>query len=617
MKISGYTLTSDEESRVLAIYEGVKAFMPKVRFDEREEILGIGEEGKFLFCYFLTKNDAVFVKFKGCSPRLLDNEAAISTDMALTAELFQSKDMSLKRTPSKSKEKKEYTPISPEGKDAEKALLLAEGVYPTEVASKYLSLKEELIRANINANFSSCPTRLKNALYRSHISSFAELFVLPISQIMSIPNFGKKCFKQLCNYMQMMLYTDSADKGEPFPPLLLEEKARLEKTNFIAEQTAPVSIDPDNVQTDFGSDTEKYDLLYLQLLDHINDAASTRLPVREYYIFLARLGVNESPKTLNEIGEQHGITRERVRQLVKKSLRRMSCQRASTEHLFELEYRRAVIVSSIKELSAENFLSFIFLQGASLHLIHFVCSHYLNNADAPVLQFRNALSKKIAQKKREEEEKENSRKFAEHFQRFITFPGKRRVITENDFARLKTEWVVSSEVADFVFNGQSYACASFLEQRVLKKLLESGIFKSIKMRSLKISIENRVFYPDMQCLTYDGTLVIIEVKPLFAMCRSEYVEKVKALRAYCEKYGFGYLVTDERGNSFEDIDDENAVFSKAVLEALERDGAISYQEYQELYTQTGASVKNLLTLIKKHDLYFSVPFVLKKKEHEL
>jgi hypothetical protein len=96
------------------------------------------------------------------------------------------------------------------------------------------------------------------------------------------------------------------------------------------------------------------------------------------------------------------------------------------------------------------------------------------------------------------------------------------------------------------------------------------------------------------------------------MCEYKNIEKFKALRNYCEKYGFGYLITDERGNSFEHIDEENCEFSRFVLKEIDDHGHIGYHKYKQIYAQTNASVKNLITLIKKHKLRFSFPFLLEK-----
>lgn len=55
MKIGTYQLTSLEENRILVIYEKLKHSFPCIRIDCRKEIIGIGEEGRYLMCYFSFK----------------------------------------------------------------------------------------------------------------------------------------------------------------------------------------------------------------------------------------------------------------------------------------------------------------------------------------------------------------------------------------------------------------------------------------------------------------------------------------------------------------------------------------------------------------------------------
>ena len=188
-------------------------------------------------------------------------------------------------------------------------------------------------------------------------------------------------------------------------------------------------------------------------------------------------------------------------------------------------------------------------------------------------------------------------------------------ITEDDFARLKTERIVKSEEDDlrhYSFDGITYQCESYLEQHMLHKFLTNQTFKSIKTQSLKIPFKNHFYYPDLQCLTHDNCLVIIEIKPLLNMCEHDNIEKFKDLKAYCEKYGFGFLIIDGTRNSFEHINEENYEFSKSILAEINKRGHVSYPRYKEIFIQSNASLKNLITLIKKHHLHFSFPFSIKK-----
>src|SRR5208282_4681252 len=53
-----------------------------------------------------------------------------------------------------------------------------------------------------------------------------------------------------------------------------------------------------------------------QIVVQAADQFCSRLPARDRRIVLARLGANDEPSTLEQIGRPHGLTRERVRQIV-------------------------------------------------------------------------------------------------------------------------------------------------------------------------------------------------------------------------------------------------------------------------------------------------------------
>ena len=89
MIIRGYTLSYDEERKVMSIYEELKKHFPEVRFDDRKAILGIGEEGSYLMCYFLREEDRTLVKFKYGERLALDNDQAIQDDLQRTVSLFR------------------------------------------------------------------------------------------------------------------------------------------------------------------------------------------------------------------------------------------------------------------------------------------------------------------------------------------------------------------------------------------------------------------------------------------------------------------------------------------------------------------------------------------------
>ena len=98
---------------------------------------------------------------------------------------------------------------------------------------------------------------------------------------------------------------------------------------------------------------------------------------------------------------------------------------------------------------------------------------------------------------------------------------------------------------------------SFSEKKILELLSYCPYISNIKVQSLKIKYEinncEYLYYPDFQILFDDGRMAIIEVKDCFSMGDYKVINKYNALKEYCEKYGIGYMMTDERGNDFETL----------------------------------------------------------------
>ena len=63
-------------------------------------------------------------------------------------------------------------------------------------------------------------------------------------------------------------------------------------------------------------------LVMESLREEINRALQT-LNARERYIIEAFFGINQPEMTLEEIGDKYGLTRERVRQIKEKAIRRL------------------------------------------------------------------------------------------------------------------------------------------------------------------------------------------------------------------------------------------------------------------------------------------------------
>ena len=131
---------------------------------------------------------------------------------------------------------------------------------------------------------------------------------------------------------------------------------------------------------------------------------------------------------------------------------------------------------------------------------------------------------------------------------------------------------------------------SLYELKILKDLDKCYFVQEIKTQSLSIPYrEDNIYYPDIQLLLNDGSLVVIEVKPFMEMVNKRNLWKRKALRKYCKKNGFAYAIIDQDYYSFDkDLVKENVTeeLQMKFIKFVEEKGKVApsdsdYKEFKE------------------------------------
>ncbi len=569
MRIQDYTLTKLEEDRVRIILELFRSAFPSARIDEREEIIGIGEEGRYLFCYFSRIDGKTCVKFKKRDWLDLEDAAAILSDAEKTVALFKAEPLTISRKP-----------------------------------------KEKPLADGQTAEFDLCSRRLRHVLYNNRIFTVRDLLSYTPEQLRRIKGIGRKSIRELCAFLKDRIAEDE------------RLAARVADTGWAACQRNPycaaewlkpthraLPLRVEDIRTDFEQDEEMLAELLEEIKDNALAIATEKLRESERGIFCARLGLGQPPQTLQAIGEIHAITRERVRQRVSKAMRRVGGSGASTEPLLALEEKKIELIARIEAITAGAFLSFLVFTNTAEPLLRFIATYYLHT-DADIKQWEKQCRALLISHRRGTALAQKMQAYNERVYGDIRFPC-RRPITEADFGRLRSA-APDREASVYLFQGEAYPYATAAEKTVLRRFLVNQTFKRVRTHALRIPLERGFYSPSLQCLTHDGHLVIVDVLPLFHMCVYENIKKFEALKSYCERYGFGYLIIDDRGHSFETCTEENAEFSAAMLRELAQMGCVTFVRYALIYKQTKANYRHLLALVKNHNLHLSLPFLLKK-----
>lgn len=604
MHIGSYYLTKRENNQIVDIYFKFKQSFSNCKLIIKKDIIGIGEDGKYLMCYFSYKDSNLFVKFKNDDIKYKIDSDFLDKKIIETIDLFIKNDFTIKeRTNPYNSKSSQY---------ADKSLEI--------VCKEYEKTLYNLSDEYNHISFDQCSNRLRNALYRNNIRNIKMLKSYPTELLLKLHFFGNKCLYELCDFLIDIGSIDVSEtiNNNSFPDKNTSEDEELEKrfemlTYINSSKQKFTKLIFDNSYDIYINNIEYYSDIYIEFIGLLSKASLLKLTPKEQFVFNARFGINEEAKTLQEIGNSLSLTRERIRQIANKIIRKIRVKRLSNIDLIKLEYSKCKLIEKIQKISIEGFLVYIYFECNNINLLK-LAYYLLSSKNLDINNIRTKLESQYYQYQQIILEYAKTKKFNDMFNSIINYQSK-RVISDLDFSRLKTERVVNTtedSLINFSYNDEVYQCESFLEKKILEKLLINNTFKKIKTQSIKIPFNNSFYYPDFQCLTHDNHLVIIEVKPLLNMCESYNIRKFKALKSYCERYGFGYLIVDDRNNSFFGINDKNDKFDLLILRELNNNRKLLYRKYKAIYTDANANTKNLLTLIRDNNLILTFPFNLTK-----
>ena len=327
--------------RIDYIFSKFQENFPEVKYKERESIIGIGEAGKYLLCYFKKEKDgAIFVKFKSNSqavPIMIDKEE-IDLYVMQTTELFKSKDFSKKKKDSK-----------------EKKL----GSIDEAVESLFQKLLQQVIPQHGELSFENLVSqRLCNALCRGGILKISDLSEWTIAKIKQIPYFGAVCLQELLSTLESLRGEEHKNPSKLQELHYIATKNQLKELSLSTEAQAYLrSVEYDEqlfeegtvgyilclqqkgrkgFSAKFATDEIELEEIYfnsenvlLTILSQTKEllcyfVGQARISDRNKEIIAARLGLREQEKSLRAVGEVYGLSGEGVNQITKKGLKRIA-----------------------------------------------------------------------------------------------------------------------------------------------------------------------------------------------------------------------------------------------------------------------------------------------------
>lgn len=384
-------------------------------------------------------------------------------------------------------------------------------------------------------------------------------------------------------------------------------------------------------------------LQFTQLLSEAFDAA---LKPRISRILHLRLGIADGqPRTLEEIAEEMGVSRERVRQLINKGLKALPlvCMRECRTTADGAPTRLLVYVWLSLRVDDEQPVRRI-RQFAEEHLPTVPFENHALPLLASLIFKKPSLAARFVEWARDvyrEQRQERKRKRGEEYRRRRHERLKARV--QPRFEYLQTYTIRPPNLPDLK------RLAVIRRQREVSETSTaiSGEFSSAKLqRSVQFESnterrffewlevlddvewyceqpmvipyicsytdKTRAYYPDLLFTTRDGRATVVEIKPVLEMALRRNLDKWRAARRHLAALGIGFLVTDGRIGVQELMRHSvPADYRRAVLDAIGPAG-LNWADYSRIVSIHSPKTRDFVALALQEKLWWSLaPFDLR------
>lgn len=428
-------------------------------------------------------------------------------------------------------------------------------------------------------------------------------------------------------FMVFLLFR-SIEKRNQILKELLEKTTHLDN-NFPTKKESGFEF---QVQT-FDYDNQDFgELLYLAL-DSLGE--------REKHIFKLRYGFDtEEPATLQEIADELGVTGERIRQLINRSIRRIGIRGRSQIKRGSYNEPCAQLISYLDHVIGPNETEEV------AKISHFVCdalAHLpLRLATSLICRLyyrsKDVVSRKIAEVQENIQRSDTELKASGEYQGVksnpiiwskvdllsgIWWPKRVNVFKKEDLDNIRSKRRVATDVNDRI-TGSFYSekmkkevfYESSLERDFLTFLERSNeviYYREQPVRIKYVIDETERFYtPDVLFSLHDGRVVLAEIKPALHMVSNVNLVKSRVLYKYCEEHGLGCLITDGRRTLTNmRLREGNSKFEESLLEALNKKRKLGSREFKKIREKYNATESDVVHAVLKYKLdlrfyYFSI-----------
>ena len=158
-------------------------------------------------------------------------------------------------------------------------------------------------------------------------------------------------------------------------------------------------------------------------------------------------------------------------------------------------------------------------------------------------------------------------------------------------------------------DGYIYEADSKQEVSILRKLIKKDAFLKLRGQCINIPYrfagENHNYYPDFIILTKTNRIVIMEAKEIVQMNVKQNLRKYSALKRYCERNGYLYIMCDKSFTPFEKLPKKSSLskIDNAIEDAIDEKGYFDYYDYQEL--TSGCNTTKIKSIRRSIGIYIA------------
>lgn len=328
---------------------------------------------------------------------------------------------------------------------------------------------------------------------------------------------------------------------------------------------------------------------------------------RDHDVLMRRVGLRGASTKLVDIGEDYGITRERVRQLVSRALVKLDV--GPPGNVFRAwDHTRYVLRSALQTplgaLDPELVLALVELalpMADQRSAVTFVARLAGHRHDADLVGERVAkLADERERQRREQHRKDltanRARKRFNQLVEQIDWPEipaptdpvacrPRRIPKVSDRKSISGRW--DSPMLGRPVGYDSYAELDFIQRMEAADMVETYCEQPVEI-DYTLYGTNRKYYPDFIVTLRDGRRFIVEIKgSVDEFAKYDNLAKLDAARTFCNARGWGLLATDGRNTPRILLSRIVAVDIESLLREWLGSGVVRWPSFRELMQDHG------------------------------